>query len=583
MEQINANVAEINVNVNVLPDDVKRKLSDITEKPQWIFWKYGPAKEGEKPDKFPCNVRTGRNAKGKHEDGKFFQNAGTLAEAEAACIKFGGEGVGFILKDGDGIVAEDLDGCLKPEADPSVPAKYLANTCSYMEVSPSDEGLRRLSKGKIPPNANSKRPTEIFEKNRWVTITGNIYGESRPLVADQEGVEWYCREFGLYSKQAPPKIDTALHPVVPIRSVLRGGTTPYGESALLDECQKILGAVCGERNNTLFAAACNIGELVAGGQVNEAQARADLESAALACAARPAPEPFPIEEIQKTINAGIEKGKRKPRGPMDDGIKILRRKAAESRNQGLSQEDAVALVKIEAARRNLADDAVPSIVEGVFKYEPGSAPEGEPLEVISTMLGVKITGIKKIGRSDATWVLVLADRTEVAIQSTTHLNNHRRVMECIQEAAQFTIPLMKAKRWHGLVTMMVEVAEEQDVPSDLDQLRLWISDYIQESRCVGRDIGDEYDEDDDEINTAFIMRSAFVRQGKLHLFTDELVKYLNIQKGVSLKHRDTTKGLRRLGFESERMTFRCKPPLGRITRSVWKTDYMTFCKSTGLV
>lgn len=57
-------------------------------------------------------------------------------------------------------------------------------------------------------------------------------------------------------------------------------TTPYGKKALEAECQRILEAPDGQRNNTIFKASAAIGELVAGGEIAEADATTALEDAA---------------------------------------------------------------------------------------------------------------------------------------------------------------------------------------------------------------------------------------------------------------------------------------------------------------
>ena len=59
-----------------------------------------------------------------------------------------------------------------------------------------------------------------------------------------------------------------------------GKTTPYGKKALEAECQRILDAPNGQRNNTIFKASATIGELVAGGEIAEEDASTALEDAA---------------------------------------------------------------------------------------------------------------------------------------------------------------------------------------------------------------------------------------------------------------------------------------------------------------
>lgn len=61
------------------------------------------------------------------------------------------------------------------------------------------------------------------------------------------------------------------------------GTSRYGAAALLRECQTIANAASGTRNHTLFAAACAIFELIAGGEIDQREAESAVLDAARAC------------------------------------------------------------------------------------------------------------------------------------------------------------------------------------------------------------------------------------------------------------------------------------------------------------
>ncbi len=82
-------------------------------------------------------------------------------------------------------------------------------------------------------------------------------------------------------------------------------TTRYGRAALRDECERVTTSREGTRNETLFRAAANIGELVAGGEVSEADAWDDLTRAADLTG-------LDDHEAYLTIRSGLRD--RKPRG-----------------------------------------------------------------------------------------------------------------------------------------------------------------------------------------------------------------------------------------------------------------------------
>jgi hypothetical protein len=83
-------------------------------------------------------------------------------------------------------------------------------------------------------------------------------------------------------------------------------TTVWGQHALDSECAKLRTAKPGSRNSQVFASSRCVGELVAGGEVEESQALAALYDAANATG-------LPADEIAKAIAGGFAKGQLTPR------------------------------------------------------------------------------------------------------------------------------------------------------------------------------------------------------------------------------------------------------------------------------
>ena len=84
-------------------------------------------------------------------------------------------------------------------------------------------------------------------------------------------------------------------------------------AALDGECDKVAAAPTGGRNHTLNTSAFRVFQLVAGGQVDDGEARAALELAALRCGLSPS-------EIGKTIKSAADAGKAEPRFPETVGV-----------------------------------------------------------------------------------------------------------------------------------------------------------------------------------------------------------------------------------------------------------------------
>lgn len=95
------------------------------------------------------------------------------------------------------------------------------------------------------------------------------------------------------------------------------GGTAYGLAALADECQKINRAGFGEQERTLNEAALRMGHLVAGGQLEEGLALADLMSAGYSMPSQPGREPWRPDDIQKKVRRAFEQGLADPRIPKD--------------------------------------------------------------------------------------------------------------------------------------------------------------------------------------------------------------------------------------------------------------------------
>ncbi len=95
--------------------------------------------------------------------------------------------------------------------------------------------------------------------------------------------------------------------IAPLPST-RGGTTAYARAALDREAAAVGAAPEGTRNDTLNRAAYNLGQLIAGGQLDEPDVIATLTHAAQTCG-------LPAREISQTIRSGLTDGRQHPRHP----------------------------------------------------------------------------------------------------------------------------------------------------------------------------------------------------------------------------------------------------------------------------
>lgn len=96
-----------------------------------------------------------------------------------ALCKNQGTGLGFFL--GDGYIGIDIDKVsdeiMEYSMDfnaASMTADFLRGISTYAEISPSKTGLHFIGKGKVPGERKRYKNLEIYDRDRFFTITGNI-------------------------------------------------------------------------------------------------------------------------------------------------------------------------------------------------------------------------------------------------------------------------------------------------------------------------------------------------------------------------------------------------------------------------
>lgn len=98
-----------------------------------------------------------------------------------------GAGLGFVLN-GDGIVCVDLDHCLVDGHPTDEAAEYLAHLpATYIEVSPSGDGLHIWGRGLVLTSRKIRRPGlagEVIGARKYVTVTGRRWRGAPAVLAD---------------------------------------------------------------------------------------------------------------------------------------------------------------------------------------------------------------------------------------------------------------------------------------------------------------------------------------------------------------------------------------------------------------
>jgi putative DNA primase/helicase len=200
---------------------IPQELRDL---PNWVVWRF-EERVNEKTNevlhtKVPYNARTGGHAKSNK-----LSTWSTFAEALAALERGGYDGVGVCLT--PPYVGADLDGCRSPETGLIEPwaEVIIKELDSYAELSPSETGIRVITKGSLPPKGREfsfpDRPhhgVALYEPGgpRYLTMTGSaINGQGiheRTAELERIHAQYFPPKVIATNGQAQPTSDSPANP-----------------------------------------------------------------------------------------------------------------------------------------------------------------------------------------------------------------------------------------------------------------------------------------------------------------------------------------------------------------------------------
>jgi len=147
----------LSVKVECIPEE-------LTIRPQWVVWKA----VGDKPDKVPYSVRTGRKASSTD-----LMTWSTFEEAAEAYEHGEYAGLGFVFSSADPYTGIDLDDCVDENGEIALWALEIARYFdSYTELSATSTGLHIIVRGNVPNRR--KGEVEVYSSKRFFTVTGHV-------------------------------------------------------------------------------------------------------------------------------------------------------------------------------------------------------------------------------------------------------------------------------------------------------------------------------------------------------------------------------------------------------------------------
>jgi putative DNA primase/helicase len=186
--------------VENIPDEIKAYS-------HWICW--GVQMRDGKETKLPYSPHGGM---AKADD---LSTWGTFEQAQAYLEQHPNfSGLGFVFANDDPFCGIDLDKCRNPETGEieALAQKIIDDFGSYTEISPSEKGIHIIIKGKKPGDKCRKGNIEIYDKERFFAMTGNVWNEHRNIEDRQEALKKLYESLFIErkEKQVKPRVEVSL-------------------------------------------------------------------------------------------------------------------------------------------------------------------------------------------------------------------------------------------------------------------------------------------------------------------------------------------------------------------------------------
>ena len=205
----------------------------LAERKQWICWRLEPSSKGDRPNKTPYSPHANRRASS-IDPGTW----GTLAEAQSAHERFGYTGLGFVFTKEDDLVGVDIDHCRNKDTGAlnETAAAIVAKSATYVEISPSGEGLHLFFRGKIPEggNKNSTTGVEMYAFGRYFTMTGNKLENAPMDIQKDSGVLAWIHATYIKPQKQEKQAPTKKAPTDRKQKKQRGSAAPLSDEAVLE-------------------------------------------------------------------------------------------------------------------------------------------------------------------------------------------------------------------------------------------------------------------------------------------------------------------------------------------------------------
>lgn len=176
---------------------------------QWVCWRLEQKSEdlSKKPSKIPYSPLSGKRS-GSTEK---FRNS-SWSDFDLACKAYQSGfygGVGFVVSEQDPFVVIDFDHCVNNGVIHSDALYWIRKLGGYAELSPSGTGVHIILRGKKPgdrcTNKKGEYEIEVYEKARFITITGHVIEDFSQVEENQDAFsEFYFEKLHVAEPATKP-------------------------------------------------------------------------------------------------------------------------------------------------------------------------------------------------------------------------------------------------------------------------------------------------------------------------------------------------------------------------------------------
>ena len=181
------------------------------------------------------------------------------------------------------------------------------------------------------------------------------------------------------------------------------------------------------------------------------------------------------------------------------------------------------------------------------------------MDSLSTLLGVDITRIVKY-LEDPPIYYMYTEQGNITLGKIENLMSQQRFRALTAAATEVVIPSVSKKVWEQRVQAMLFASEKVpvgDASPPARETRLWLAEYLLEKPP----------REEDEWEKAAEAKQPFVRHGKIHVFIDDLRKWLELAVGNQMTSHALRRRLRLCNAQPEQFNIRIGN--ARTTRTCW--------------